>query len=281
MDRLVILGKGGQLGQAFCRLLDGLARPYVAYGKDEVNFLHLASLEFPLHGVRAVINCSAYTNVDGAEADETIATRINGEAVGVLALRCRQAKIPLVHFSTDYVFDGKASRPYTNDHPVAPLNAYGRSKARGETLLRESGADHLLIRTSWVYAPWGNNFVLTMARLMRGKPEIKVVSDQQGRPTHVNGLAERTLVLLEGGHRGVFHLTDGGQCTWFEFASEIAAVMGSNCRLIPCTTAEFPRPAARPAYSVLDTSRADELLGAPPHYSDRLRGMREALQEVS
>lgn len=281
MSRLVILGKGGQLGRAFCGLLDRLGRPHVAYGEQEVDFLVPSSLEFSLDGVEAVINCAAYTNVDGAEADEITATKINGDAVGTLSGRCRQAGIPLVHFSTDYIFDGQASEPYALDHPVAPLNAYGRSKAKGETLLRESRADHLLIRTSWVYAPWGNNFVLTMARLMKQKPELKVVDDQRGRPTHVDGLAERALALLDGGHRGDFHVTDGGECTWFGFACAISEVMESECKLSPCTTAEFPRPATRPPYSVLDTSRADGILGAPVHYFERLREMKSTLLQVS
>lgn len=280
MARLLILGSHGQLGHAFCRLLDRLGRPYDAYGKNRVDLLDPSQLEFPLTGVTAVINCAAYTNVDQAESEEAIATKINGEAVGHLAQRCAQTGTAFVHFSTDYVFDGAARTPYQTDHPTAPINAYGRSKAAGESRLKKSGAEHLLIRTSWVYAPWGHNFVLTMARLLKQKSELQVVHDQKGRPTHVDGLAERTLALLDAGHRGDFHITDGGECSWFEFASAISDVIGSDCRLLPCTTAEFPRPARRPTYSVLDTSRADSLLGAPQHYTERLRAMRGDLLTV-
>ncbi len=280
MKRLVVLGRDGQLGRAFSRVLEREGRPYVAYGRGEVNLLEPSSLEFSLDGAQAVVNCAAYTNVDAAEADEVAATKVNAEAVGILARRCHHAGIPLVHFSTDYVFDGCSTTPYPVDHPVAPVNAYGRSKALGEALLRESGAAHILIRTSWVYAPWGNNFVLTMARLLKQKTELRVVDDQRGRPTHASGLAERALALLDGGHRGCFHITDGGQCSWFDLASAVSDVIGAECRLVPCASAEFLRPAYRPAYSVLDTKEADEILSAPVHYTDRLKSMNNALLEV-
>lgn len=280
MAHLIILGASGQLGQAFCQILSESGREYQAFDETKVNFADPASLEFSLSGARAVINCAAYTNVDGAEKDERTATVVNGDAVGIIANRCRTAGIPLVHFSTDYVFDGEASTPYRLDHPYAPVNAYGRSKARGEELLVASGVEHLLIRTSWVYAPWGNNFVLTMARLMKTKPELRVVDDQSGRPTHVHGLATRSLALLDGNHRGTFHITDGGSCTWFGFARAIANVMGTESQIFPCTTEEFPRPAKRPKYSVLDTSRADDLLGAPVPFTERLQQMKDTLLEA-
>lgn len=282
MGKVVVLGSSGQLGKSFCELLSASGRAFLAMNSDEVGPLHidlsdLESLKFSLSGVEAVINCAAYTNVDGAEADEVSATQVNGEAVGVIAASCAEAGVPLVHFSTDYVFDGEAKSPYELDHPIAPLNAYGRSKARGEELLTQSGANHLLVRTSWVYAPWGNNFVLTMARLMKSKKELRVVDDQRGRPTHALGLAQRTLALLDAGHRGTFHITDGGECTWFGFAQAISDVLRPDCKLSACSTEEFPRPALRPKYSVLDTSRADELLGSPVHFTERLRQMQDAL----
>jgi dTDP-4-dehydrorhamnose reductase len=280
MAHFVILGASGQLGQAFSELLAESGRSFQAFDERQVDFTDPASLEFSLAGVQAVINCAAYTNVDGAETDEKTATIVNGDTVGILAGRCHAAGIPLVHFSTDYVFDGQATTPYRLDHTHSPINAYGRSKALGETLLLASGVEHLLIRTSWVYAPWGNNFVLTMARLMKAKPELRVVDDQTGRPTHVHGLATRTLALLDGGHRGTFHIADGGLCTWFGFASAIARVLETECRLTPCTTDEFPRPAKRPNYSVLDTSRADELLGEPIPFEERLLQMKDVLLSV-
>lgn len=274
---IVLLGTSGQLGRAFHELLGHQGREFRAYDETQVDFLRHESLNFRLEGVDAVINCAAYTAVDRAEDEEETATKINGEAVGRLAQRCKGAGTTFVHFSTDYVFDGHATEPYRVDHAISPVNAYGRSKAVGEMKLVESGVEHLLIRTSWVYAPWGNNFVLTMARLMQERPELKVVDDQRGRPTHVAGLASRTLALLDGDRRGTFHVTDEGECTWYGFAQAIAEVIGVDCRISPCTTDEFPRPAARPPYSVLDTSGADDILGPAVSYVERLESMRDTL----
>jgi dTDP-4-dehydrorhamnose reductase len=172
----------------------------------------------------------------------------------------------LLHFSTDYVFDGKASAPYRADAPVDPLGAYGRTKAAGEQAIHASGARHLIVRTSWLYAPWGNNFVRTMARLTRDKPSLKVVDDQRGRPTSAEHLAATALALLDRGATGTFHVTDGGECTWYEFTLAIAKQLGRTCTIAPCTTAEFPRPAPRPAYSVLDLSQTEALLGPMPDW---------------
>jgi dTDP-4-dehydrorhamnose reductase len=225
----------------------------------------------PLRGARAVINCAAFTAVDAAETEEDVAHKINAEAVGKVAALCEAAGVPLLHFSTDYVFDGAAEAPYGIDHPRSPLGAYGRTKARGEELLETSGADYLLVRTSWVYAAWGQNFVRTMVKLLRERTEVRVVDDQRGRPTHVRTLAERALALLDQGQRGTFHVTDEGECTWFGLTQAIRDILGSSCQVTPCTTAEFPRPARRPAYSVLDISRAEAVLGPAPHYLTRLR----------
>lgn len=276
-DKYLILGAGGQLAEAFEHLFKARETPYLALTWREADFSKPKALELPLEGITGVINCGAYTNVDGAETDEATAADVNGEAVGVIARACRLAGIPLLHFSTDYVFDGSATAPLSTDHPRAPLSAYGRTKALGEELLEGSGADYLLVRTSWVYAPWGNNFVLTMARLMREKDSLNIVDDQRGRPTHVVGLAARSLALLEGGHRGIFHCTDDGECSWFGFAQAIQKAIGAECALSPCTTREFPRPAPRPAYGVLDTKKTDDILGPAPHYADWLRDMAATL----
>jgi dTDP-4-dehydrorhamnose reductase len=197
--------------------------------------------------------------------------------VGVLARRCAELRATLVHYSTDYVFDGRATQPYPIDHPRSPGNAYGRSKAIGEELLERAGCPYLLIRTSWLYAPWGKNFVLTIRELAAARPTLRVVSDQLGRPTSAEYLAERSLLLLRGGHRGVFHVTDGGQCSWFELARAIASLTGARCQVDPCTTEEFPRPARRPAYSVLDLSRVEALLGPSRPWQENLRRVLAAL----
>lgn len=266
MGKYLILGAGGQLGRAFVQQLEDENMVVQGLGRNETDLARPDELRLDMRGVDVVVNCAAYTNVDGAEEDEELATRINADAVGQLARICKEAGATLVHFSTDYVFDGQATKPYAVDHPKSPVNAYGRTKHRGEEQLEDSEVDHLLIRTSWVYAPWGKNFVKTMARMMKERDTLNVVDDQRGRPTHVTGLAERTLQLLRQKARGTFHITDGGECTWFGFAQAIAEAIDAKCTINPCTSAEFPRPAPRPAYSVLDTSRADELLGPALHY---------------
>lgn len=271
MKKYLIIGGSGQLGQAMSQLLDARDTAALVLNQEQADLSHPETLTLPLAGISAVFNCAAYTAVDAAEVDEKTATQVNGHAVGVIAKQCREASVPLVHFSTDYVFDGQGTTPLAVETPRAPLSAYGRSKALGEELLEASGAEYLLVRTSWVYAPWGNNFVNTMARLMSEKPELKIVDDQIGRPTHALGLAQRSLELLERGERGTFHVTDEGECTWFGFAAAIAETLGSDCRLSPCTTSEFPRPAPRPAYGVLSSAKADALLGPATHYKEWLK----------
>jgi len=271
VSRIVVLGPSGQLGTMFLDLLQARGEEFIALDQADCDLSRPDHLMLPLRGARAVINCAAFTAVDAAESQEELAHKVNAEAVGKVAALCKAAGVPLLHYSTDYVFDGGAQSPYTIDHPRSPLGAYGRTKARGEELLEASGAEYLLVRTSWVYAAWGQNFVRTMVKLLREKTELKVVDDQRGRPTHVRTLAERSLALLDHGQRGTFHVTDDGECTWFGLTMAIRDALGSSCQVLPCTTAEFPRPAQRPAYSVLDISRAESVLGPAPHYLTRLR----------
>lgn len=264
------------LGQAFVALLEqrGIQRttgqrPAVDLSEPE-RLAERLDIAVP-KDCTAVINCGAYTQVDDAEAHEDAANAVNCQAVEVVARLCKSRNIPLVHFSTDYVFAGDATSPYAVDTPHAPINAYGRSKACGERALLASGAEHLLVRTSWVYAPWGNNFVRTMARLTAAQPTLNVVNDQRGRPTSAEYLAERSLALLLAGHRGTYHVTDGGECTWFEFTQEIARELDRACQVQPCTSAAFPRPAKRPAYSVLDLSKTEAAIGPARPWQDNLR----------
>jgi len=216
--------------------------------------------------------------VDAAEAHEAEATVVNGTGVGELAEHCRQIGATLVHYSTDYVFAGQASAPYAVDHPRAPLNAYGRSKAVGEALIERSGADYILIRTSWVYAPWGKNFVRTILGLAAKRPTLRVVNDQLGRPSSAEQLARGTLSLVAAGGRGTFHLSDGGQCTWFELASAVVARAGLACQVDPCSSAEYPSPAVRPSYSVLDLSRTEALIGPCVSWRESVHAVVARLQ---
>ena len=217
------LSRRGLDGRGVTRAVVDLARPEsIVSGVPE--------------GTGTVINCAGWTNVDSAESQEQEAARVNGHAVGELAARCREVGAVLVHYSTDYVFAGHASAPYATTEPRAPLNAYGRSKAVGERLLEQSGADYLLLRTSWVYAPWGKNFVRTILRLARERPSLSVVNDQLGRPSSAErdraGHASR---FARGAALGTFHVSDEGQCTWFEFAQAAIAGAGLSCQVQPCT----------------------------------------------
>jgi dTDP-4-dehydrorhamnose reductase len=271
MTDILLISPDGMLGRAFSALLTArqLAFETLSYPTfDIANPEHVQRAVHP--GLRWVINCSGFTDVDGAETREAEADAVNASGVQLLAAACQRSGSLLVHYSTDYVFDGTADTPYSVDQTRNPQTAYGRSKARGELALETSGCEHLLIRTSWLYAPWGKNFVDTIARLGREKPVLRVVNDQRGRPSSAEYLAERSLGLIERKARGSFHVTDGGECSWFEFAQRIVAQSGGSARVDPCTSAEFARPAPRPAYSVLDLSRTEALLGPSRAWQENL-----------
>jgi len=292
---VLVPGARGMLGRAVVSLLRGRAVEFTPLDRSTLDLADEASIERAIApGARIVINCAAYTDVDDAETNTDAARIGNATGVGALAQRCRDVGALLVHFSTDYVFDGAGTpgstertgstagfassggnsggggAPYPTDYPTRPINAYGRSKSEGEDLILASGAAHLILRTSWLYAPWGRNFVRTIARAGAEKPVLRVVNDQRGRPTSAEHLARTTLAMIEAGARGVHHATDAGECTWYEFASEIVRALGLPARVEPCTSAEFPRPAARPAYSVLDISTTEALIGPLTPWQDAL-----------
>ncbi len=279
-EPVVVLGASGMLGRATCEALDARGVRHVRFTRSEVDLAALSGLEQRIPaGTGSVINCAAWTNVDAAEAHEEQASQVNGHAVGALARHCKSIGAALVHFSTDYVFDGRAAAPYAVDHPRAPINAYGRSKALGEHELEASGCQYLLVRTSWVYAPWGKNFVRTIVGLARKRPSLRVVNDQRGRPSSAEQLARTSLDLLGVGARGTYHACDGGECTWFELARAAVAELGLECVVEPCTSAEFPSPAARPGYSVLDLSTTIARVGPLVSWRDSLRDVLSRLEE--
>jgi dTDP-4-dehydrorhamnose reductase len=272
MSELLVIGADGMLGRCWTELLTARGIEHVATELADLDITDSSAVEgFITPGTRWVVNCAAYTLVDAAEEHEAVANEVNGHAVGRMAERCRAVGAKLLHYSTDYVFDGTAATPYRTDHALKPVNAYGRSKALGEELIARSGVEHLLVRSSWLYAPWANNFVLTIRELAKARESLRVVDDQRGRPTDSRRLAEVSLALAEKGSRGVFHVSDGGECTWFELATLIAEVVNPGCRVEPCTSDEFPRPAPRPAYSVLDISATEDVVGALIPWEDRVR----------
>ncbi len=277
--RVLLLGADGMLGQAWHRLLQGEGLVHDTRLFPDFDLTKREHVEgLPLGEFDVVVNCTGWTNVDGAETDEAAATVLNGDCVGWLADQCAARSCTLVHYSTDYVFEGDATSPYPVDHPRSPLNAYGRSKAVGEERIEASGAAFLLLRTSWLYAPWAGNFVRTMARLGKERDSLKVVDDQRGRPTSAEHLAATSLALLGKNARGILHVTDGGECTWCDLARAVIEAVNPSCTVSPCTTDEFPRPARRPAYSVLDLGPTEALVGPMPHWTEQVAAVVARLE---
>jgi dTDP-4-dehydrorhamnose reductase len=263
----VLIGVGGMLWRAWDQLLNRWEIPHRSPSLQEFDLTKPNTIERALdNNCKLVINCAAYTDVDGAEKNEPLAAAINATGVGNLARICQQRGIKLVHYSTDYVFNGHATQPYHPNDPRQPLNAYGRTKAQGEELLAKSGCQYLLLRTSWLYAPWAKNFVRTIARLAKENKPLRIVNDQRGRPTSAEHLAATTVELLERDVTGIYHVTDGGECTWYEFACEIARLVNPTCPVTPCTSTELARAATRPPYSTLDIQATERLVGPMPHW---------------
>lgn len=220
-----------------------------------------------------VINSAAYTDVDGCEENRELAYSVNGEGVRNLALACRDIDCPLVHISTDYVFDGSATEPICEDGEIGPISVYGKSKLEGEEAIQEILDKYFIIRTAWLYGINGRNFPKTMLELAENHPEITVVYDEVGTPTYTPDLAEGISRLIETDYYGIYHLTNSGSCSWCEFAKYIFEIAGRDVKVIPVTASEFARPAPRPSYSVLDNSNWIER-GFKP-----LRSYKDAIKE--
>jgi len=268
---VVVVGAKGMLGRAWCALLAEWGIECEPLDLPEFDVLSAGHVARAISGrTDLIVNCAAWTDVDGAEDHETGAWQLNVEAVALLAGRAKASGARLIHYSTDYVFDGSGVMPWPVDAPRNPLNVYGRSKAAGEMRLIESGCDFLLVRTSWLYAPWAKNFVLTIGKLAAEREWLQVVNDQFGRPTSAQHLAKSSLALAMRKIGGVRHVTDGGSCSWFELAQYIVEQTGANCTVDPCQTKDMPRPAARPANSVLDISLTEQSLGPMPHWREHV-----------
>lgn len=281
--KVLITGKNGQLGRDLCRLVPTGTDLY-AYGHAELDIASQADVKRVINAVRPdiIINAAAYTAVDKAESDEDNAYAINATGASHLAAAAREISARLIHVSTDFVFDGTKSRPYQPDDDTAPLSVYGKSKQKGEELIREHHAGNsVIIRTSWVYSTNGNNFVKTMLRLMGERNEIRVVADQIGSPTWSRNLASSVWSLTDSNiQAGTYHWADTGIASWFDFAVAIheeAVAIGllKNPVVIhPITTAQYPTPAHRPHYSVLDTATIRSIPGIQSeHWRSALRKM--------
>jgi dTDP-4-dehydrorhamnose reductase len=232
----------------------------VALARADLDITDAGAVRAAVRDVRpeVIVNCAAWTDVDGAEAAEAAATAVNGDGAGHLAAAAAEAGAHIVHVSTDYVFPGDATEPYREDAPTGPRSAYGRSKLAGERAVAAAAPHaHAIVRTAWLFGPHGPNFVDTMLRLARERPELNVVDDQLGCPTYAGHLAGALVQIARARTQGVLHVAGGGACTWYELACATFARAGIDVTVHPCTTAAFPRPAARPAYSVLGSTRRD------------------------
>ncbi|MXO75772.1 dTDP-4-dehydrorhamnose reductase [Altererythrobacter aerius] len=276
--KALITGAAGQLGRA---LMDAVPEGWEATGLTraelDLSDPSVIAREVEAHRPDAILNAAAYTAVDRAESDESAAFAVNAAAVGAIAHAARATGARLVHVSTDFVFDGTSPRAYRPDDGRNPLSVYGRSKAAGEDAAGPAAA---IVRTAWVYGAGGANFVNTMLRLMRTRDEVRVVADQIGAPTWAAGLADTVWALALGGHAGVFHHSDAGVASWYDFAvavQEEALALGMLERavpVLPIATADYPLPAHRPAFSLLDSAATRALLGqAPTHWRVNLRHM--------
>jgi len=254
------------LGRSLVSLCEAEGRTYRAFERSEFDLERPDFDRLPLSEGDQLYNAAAYTAVDQAEAEPERAHRVNAETPAQLAALCRERGASFAQVSTDYVFNGQSKQPYRPDSPRAPQNAYGRSKAAGERLVLEAYPEALIVRTSWVFAPWGKNFVITMAELLRVRPEVQIVSDQVGCPTFAPDLARALVSLVTLGKHGIWHFANGPSVSWFEFAEDIQRAQSSNARLVPVSTKEFPRPAPRPAYSVLDLEETVGTLGVPTDF---------------
>lgn len=274
--RILITGRDGQVGWELARALPDA----VATTRAELDLADTGAIRALVGKIRPeiIVNAAAYTAVDRAESETEAAMKVNGVAPGVLAEEARKLDALLVHYSTDYVFDGAKGSAYVEEDEPNPIGAYGRTKLEGERRTAASGCRHLILRTSWVYGPRGKNFFRTIVAKARAGERLRVVDDQRGVPTTSRFLAEQTLALLRKDARGLLHLVPAGDTTWFGFAQEIVRAIGARVEVQPIATGEFPAAARRPANSVLDNRKAVAILGALPDWRALLAHCaREAL----
>ena len=276
--RILVTGANGQLGNEMRKL--GAVSP------NEYIFTDVAELDITdrdtvmaftqENDIKIIVNCAAYTNVDKAEDDEATAELINATAVRNLAEAMKTADGTLFHVSTDYVFGTDGNTPRTEEMPTNPLGAYGRTKLHGEQAIAEVGAKAIVIRTAWLYSEFGNNFLKTMLRLTAEKENLNVVFDQVGTPTYAGDLALAIFSIIEGdyyaGNEGIYHFSNEGVCSWYDFAQEIATAMRHDkCKINPCHSNEFPSKVTRPPFSVLDKTKIKQTFGIEiPHWRESM-----------
>jgi dTDP-4-dehydrorhamnose reductase len=277
--KIVVTGANGQLGKELKVASQNYsAFDFIFVSREElpVNNPALINEFFETHQPAFCINCAAYTAVDKAETEKDLAFSINAEAVATLASACKKFHTKFIHISTDYVFDGTSSTPLTEKDFTNPVNIYGASKLEGEKLVFQNNKDAIVIRTSWVYSEFGNNFVKTMIRLMNERKEINVVNDQYGAPTYAASLAEAILFIINNSSEwkpGIYHYSNAGKISWYDFAVVIKKLIKSDCVVNPVPTEKYPTPAKRPSFSLLDTKKIRET------FHINIPGWEEGLQK--
>lgn len=281
---ILVTGANGQLGkemQVIAATFPHYAFLFVTREELPIDNAEAVTLYFNTHAIDVCVNCAAYTAVDKAESDKEKAFAVNGAATGNLAALCSEKNILFIHISTDYVFDGTSTAPYKEDHPVHPVGVYGASKLKGEELALQNNPHSIIIRTSWVYSSFGNNFVKTMLRLMKERESINVVNDQQGCPTYAADLAKAIMDIISGVTiaPGIYNFSNHGNISWYQFAVAIKEISGSKCIVHPIPTSQYPTPAKRPAYSVLDTTKIRDTFNVViPEWKESLQKCMSLLQ---
>ena len=277
--KIALLGSTGMLGAKMAEVLRAKGHELLAPPHSQVDLNRPYTIErfFKENAFEVLVNCAAFTRVDACEepAKFSMALNVNGTSVGWLAKFCKKAGRTLVHFSTDYVFDGRKEEPYLETDPTDPLNTYGKTKRQGERLLAAEQPRYYIIRTSWVFGPKGDHFVNRMADLLMSKPRVEVVSDQVGGPTYTVDLAQFTLELLEKkAEPGFYHFSNQGETSWFAFAKEVQKQTGfASCEIVPVSSENIFRPAQRPANSRLDLTKSQKTVG------HEFRSWKEALND--
>ena len=283
--RILVTGANGQLGTEMRNLAAGTDHAWIFTDVSRLSGVETVYLDITnLEAVRLIcksekvdiiVNCAAYTNVDKAEDDVVMADLLNHRAAGNLATVAAETGATLIHISTDYVFGGDAPHPCREDWPTDPLGVYGATKLQGELAVQGSGCKYLIFRTAWLYSPYGKNFVKTMRTLTKERPSLKVVFDQVGTPTYAADLAGLIVKVIEEemlDRTGVYHFSDEGVCSWYDFACAIRDLSGNTCDISPCHSDEFPSKVHRPAFSVLDKTRVKSTFGVTvPHWYESLK----------
>lgn len=275
---ILVTGANGQLGNEMRRLGAVSPNNYIFTDVAELDITDATAVSEAVkgNGIEIIVNCAAYTNVDKAESDEATAVLINATAVANLAAAMKEVEGTLFHVSTDYVFGIDGNTPRREDMPTAPLGVYGRTKLMGEEAIEKSGCKALVFRTAWLYSEYGNNFLKTMLRLTAEREQLNVVFDQVGTPTYAGDLALAIFSIIEAGvypgNDGIYHFSNEGVCSWYDFAVEIAAAAGNtDCRISPCHSSEFPSPVTRPPYSVLDKTKIKKTFDIDiPHWRESM-----------